>query len=219
MSPGAGGGTPLVLFGGTFDPVHEGHIRFARAVSPQFGVCPVHLLPNAVPPHRPQPGASGEHRRAMLAAAVADDEALIVDDRELRRDGPSYTLDTLREFRGELGERPLIFLLGADSLARLHQWRHWQHFPAYCHLAVAPRPGAPRPPEAVEQAFSAARQPSELTLSPAGRVLRLDGPEYDIAATDVRAALERGAHIQTRLPRPVLDYIRRHGLYGQSSRA
>lgn len=214
-SDGAAETRPLVLFGGTFDPVHEAHIRCARAVSEQFDHCPVYLLPNAVPPHRTQPRASGEHRQAMLELACADDAQLQVDDRELRRAGPSWTLDTLREFRGEIGDRPLIFLLGADSHAQLHRWRDWQHFPDYCHLAIAPRPGAPRPPEVVEQAFPAAAEPAELLQSPAGRALRLQGPELDIAATEVRAALAQGAHEQARVPRPVLDYIRRHGLYAR----
>lgn len=207
---------PLVLFGGTFDPVHEAHIRCARAVSEQFDHCPVYLLPNAVPPHRIQPHTSGAHRRAMLELACAGDPQLRVDDRELRRAGPSYTLDTLREYRAEIGERPLIFLLGADSYARLHQWRDWRHFPDYCHLAVAPRPGAPRPPPSVEQAFPPARQPAELLQSPAGRALLLESPELDIAATHVRDALEQGSHIDTRVPPAVLDYIRRHGLYTRS---
>ena len=204
---------PLVLFGGTFDPVHEAHIRCARAVSDRFNHCPVYLLPNAVPPHRTQPHTSGEHRRAMLELACADDPQLHVDDRELARTGPSYTLDTLREYRAGIGDRSLIFLLGADSYAQLHHWRDWQQFPDYCHLAVAPRPGAPRPTPSVEAAFPPARKPAELLQSPAGRALLLEGPELDIAATHVRTALEQGAHSETRIPPSVLAYIRRHGLY------
>lgn len=204
---------PLVLFGGTFDPVHEAHIQCARAVSDQFGECPVYLLPNAVPPHRTQPHVGAAHRKAMLELACARHPQLLVDDRELRRNGPSYTLDTLREYRHGIGDRPLIFLLGADSYARLHQWRDWQHFPDYCHFAVAPRPGAPEPPPSVEEALPAVRQARELLQSPAGRTLRLSGPELDIAATDVRAALEQGWHSDPSVPRSVLDYIRRFGLY------
>lgn len=204
---------PLVLFGGTFDPVHEAHIRCARAVSEEFEQCLVYLLPNAVPPHRTQPRVRSEHRRAMLELACARYPQLLVDDRELRRDGPSYTLDTLKAYRREIGDRPLIFLLGADSYARLHQWRDWQHFPDYCHFAVAPRPGAPGPPPSVEEALPPVRQSSELLQSPAGRTLLLPGPELDIAATEVRTALEQGSHGDPAVPQPVLDYIRRRGLY------
>ena len=204
---------PVVLFGGTFDPVHEAHLRCARTVSDLFDHCPVYLLPNAVPPHRTQPHTSAGHRRAMLELACADDPRLRVDDRELDRSGPSYTLDTLREYRAEIDECPLIFLLGADSYAQLHHWRDWQHFPDFCHLAVAPRPGAHEPSPSVEKAFPPTRTPSELRQSPAGRALLLQGPELDIAATQVRTALEQGSDIGTRIPPAVLAYIRQHRLY------
>jgi nicotinate-nucleotide adenylyltransferase len=152
----------------------------------------------------------------MLAAAVADDERLLVDDRELHRDGPSYTLDTLREFRAAVGERPLVFLVGADSYAQLDQWRDWQHYPELCHLAVAPRPGAGEPPPAVTAAFTVTHEPETLMTRPAGHALLLNGPELDVSATALRAALKAGEAVEG-LPPGVADYIHRHGLYRRSS--
>lgn len=204
---------PLILFGGTFDPVHIAHIRCAQAVSRALGHAPVHLLPNAVPPHRPQPGADGAHRLAMLQRACADHPALIADDRELRRDGPSYTLHTLEQFRAEAGDRPLVFMVGGDGYATLDRWRHWQRFPGLCHLAVIPRPGAPVPPAAVREAFPVTEDADTLRQSPAGRALILTHPRLDISATVVRRQLREQGHCRA-VPEPVMAYIRQHGLYG-----
>ena len=118
--------TPLVLFGGTFDPVHRAHISAARSVSRVLGEAPVHLLPNSVPPHRPQPLANGEQRLAMLKLACKGHPQLIPDDWELKQSGPSYSLLTLQHYRKQIGERPLVFMIGADSFANLHHWHHWQ---------------------------------------------------------------------------------------------
>ncbi len=135
--------TPLVLFGGTFDPVHRAHISAARSVSRVLGEAPVHLLPNSVPPHRPQPLANGEQRLAMLKLACKGHPQLIPDDWELKQSGPSYSLLTLQHYRKQIGERPLVFMIGADSFANLHHWHHWQDYAALCHLAVVPRPDSP----------------------------------------------------------------------------
>ena len=135
---------PLILFGGTFDPIHRAHLRAALAVSRTLGDAPVHVLPNAVPPHRPQPLASGEQRLAMVRRACAGHKQLVADDWELRRaSGPSYTLATLKHYRRLIGARPLVFVVGADSFAGLNRWHRWREFPALCHLAVVPRPHSP----------------------------------------------------------------------------
>ena len=203
---------PLILFGGTFDPVHGAHVRAALAVSQVLGNAPVRLLPNAVPPHRPQPLADASERLAMVRLACAGHPALQADDWELRQAGPSYTHLTLQHFRRLIGRRrPLVFMIGADSFASLHQWHGWRRFAALCHLAVVPRPGAPAPLPSVEKAFPRGR-PRLLQALPAGRRLMLTHPPMDISATAIREALEHRG--QCRALTPVVEaHIRRHGLY------
>ena len=201
---------PVVLFGGTFDPIHRAHINGARAIARALR-CPVHLLPNAVPPHRDQPQADGEHRLAMLRLAVARYPELIADDWELRQDGPSWSLRTLQHFRSLAGERPLVLVIGADSLATLHTWRQWQDYPALCHLAVLPRPGARRARAGVLATFPEG-DAGTLCQTPAGRRLMLKRPFLDVSATAVREVLARRGHCPA-LPADVEAYIHRHHLY------
>ena len=203
---------PLILFGGTFDPIHRAHLRAALAVSRALGDAPVHLLPNAVPPHRPQPLATGEQRLAMVRRACAGHKQLVTDDWELRHSsGPSYTLATLKHYKRLIGARPLVFVVGADSFAGLNRWHRWREFPALCHLAVVPRPHSPPAPLSVQRAFPAAPA-ALLRRRPAGRRLMLRRPEMAVAATDIRRALRHdGADYH--LTPAVLAHIRRLGLY------
>lgn len=207
---------PLILFGGTFDPIHRAHARAALAVSRALGGAGARLLPNAVPPHRPQPWAGGEHRLAMVRHACSGHARLSADPWELSRPGPSYTLATLRHYRRLSGpHRPLVFLIGADSFAGLAGWHRWREFVALCHLAVVPRPGAPRPSLAVQHAFPQA--PARLLMArPAGRRLMLRRPRLDVSATQVRTTLARTGH-STALSPAVMAYIHRHGLYTGST--
>jgi nicotinate-nucleotide adenylyltransferase len=203
--------TPLILFGGTFDPVHRAHISAARAVSRALNQAPVYLLPNATPPHRPQPLAGPDDRLAMLKLAIAPHPQLHIDARELDRHGTSWTIDTLLELRAALGDRPLVFIIGADSLASLHQWHRWAEYPALCHLAVLPRPGAPDAPREVLDAFPKADSATLCSL-PAGRRLMLPAPNLDVSSTAIRRALAEKGHCPA-LDDDVLAHIRRHGLY------
>ena len=202
---------PLILFGGTFDPVHRAHTSAARAVSKALGNAPVYLLPNALPPHRPQPVASAEQRLAMLRVAIEPYPELIADDRELRRQGPSWTIDTLIELRAGRPDTPLVLILGADSLANLHHWHRWLDYPALCHLAVLPRPGAADPANEVLQAFPKTNAAGLLTL-PAGRRLMLSSPFLDVSSSAIRRLLAEKAHCPS-LDDAVLAHIHRHGLY------
>ncbi|MFN3714805.1 MAG: nicotinate-nucleotide adenylyltransferase [Alcanivoracaceae bacterium] len=202
---------PLVLFGGTFDPVHRAHISAARAVSKALHGATVYLIPNAAPPHRPQPLASAEQRLAMLRLAIAPFPQLRIDDRELRRAGPSWTIDTLRELRAEHGQRPLVLVMGADSLAALHHWHRWQDYPALCHLAVLPRPGAAAPSAEVLNAFPKG-DAGQLATLPAGRRLMFSAPHLDVSSSAVRRALAENEQCPA-LDEDVLAHIRRHGLY------
>ena len=132
-----------VCYGGTFDPVHLGHLAIARAVADALSA-PVHLLPAADPPHRARPGVSAEQRALMLDLAVACDARLRVDRRELQRQGPSYTVDTVRELRAQCGpDTALVWVLGIDSLRQLDTWHHWRELFEHAHLLAVERPGAP----------------------------------------------------------------------------
>lgn len=214
-SAAAQASAPRVLFGGTFDPVHRAHISCARAVSRALGGAQVHLLPNAVPPHRPQPAASPAQRLAMLELAVADHPALAVDARELQRSGPSWTIDTLEELQRETPERPCVLVIGADSHATFDSWHRWQDYARLCHLVVVPRPGAGRPSRQVLALFRDTSA-SGLLGTRAGNRLMLTGPTLDVSATAVRQALASKGSCPA-VSEPVLAYIQRHGLYNIGS--
>jgi len=132
----------LALFGGTFDPIHYGHLRPVEQLAREIHLDKVVLIPNNVPPHRPQPEASAEQRLAMLQLAIEGNPLFAIDQRELRRDTPSYTIETLETLRKEYGNvTPLAFIIGQDSLLSLHKWHRWEALLNFCHLVVMRRPG------------------------------------------------------------------------------
>lgn len=213
--------TPLrVLYGGTFDPVHEGHLAIARDAHRALGV-PVHLMPAADPPHRPPPGADAADRAAMLALAIEGEPGLRLDLRELERDTPSWTAVTLRELRRELGQdAPIALIVGADSFHGLPTWRDWHALFDAAHFVVADRAGSPLARDALPEALSReiadrlVDDPCALHATPAGRVYFLSQPLRPGSATDIRRRLARGEPLDGALPAAVADYIRRNGLYG-----
>lgn len=204
-----------MLFGGSFDPVHHGHLRAALETAETLNLPRVDLLPAARPALRDALAASAEHRAAMLHLAIAAEAQLGLDDRELRRSGDSYTHETLSEVRAEIGgQRPLLFLLGADAFSRLSQWRHWRDLLGLAHLLVLNRPGqALSPPEDV--AFQAARvsEPRQLLDSPSGAWSCLSMTPLAISATDLRRRRRAGLSLRYLVPDAVVDYIERHDLY------
>jgi len=227
-----------VLYGGTFDPVHDGHIAVALAAAHALDSS-VALLPSADPPHRAPPGASAEQRAAMLDLAVAGYPQLNVDRRELRRAahgranavdgsalpavagaaaGPSYTIDTLREVRAEIGpHQPLVWLLGADAFRELQAWREWRKFFALAHFVVAVRPGHALDQLDPELANATARRWSRsletLRSAPVGLLWKLDLPARHEAASSVRERIASGLPWQDDVPSAVASYIRVHRLY------
>ena len=175
-----------IYYGGTFDPVHLGHLAIARAARDELQVA-VRMLPAGDPPHRAVPGATAEQRCTMLSLAIGDEPGLLLDRRELDRatrypGRPSYTVDTLRELRGELGpSRPLAWLVGADSLLGLSGWHEWEALFGLAHFVVAERPGSPLQ-ASIDGELGRALQgrwadnEQALFASPAGRILRLHHP-------------------------------------------
>jgi len=213
---------PIALLGGTFDPVHYGHLRFADAIRQRLGLPELRLVPARDPPHRAGPQASARDRLAMLELAVAEFTGLVVDPRELARDGKSYTVLTLEELRAEAPERPLLLLLGADAFLGLPTWHRWHELFTLAHLVVVPRPGvalADALPPALVPEWKArlTRDPAVLFSSPAGAIYEAYVPPQPISATSIRVALAQGQagrqEVAQLMPRAVLAYIDQHGLY------
>jgi nicotinate-nucleotide adenylyltransferase len=186
---------PIVLFGGTFDPVHVGHLRVALEVAEALDA-EVRLMPAHVPPHRPAPVADAAVRVAMLECALAGQSRLTLEARELRREGPSYTFDTLRELRAELPpKQPLALLLGADAFAGLPTWHRWRELFELAHFVVHTRPGhtpALTPELATQVASRRVRDPAEIARLSAGMVLELAVTPLEISASAVRERLAQG---------------------------
>ncbi len=206
------------LFGGTFDPIHFGHLRPVEALAQQVGLKKVTLLPNNVPPHRPQPEASAQQRVEMLRCAIATRPLFDIDTRELERDTPSWTVATLEALRAERGaEQPLGFIIGQDSLLTLAKWHRWQDLLSLCHLLVCQRPGYATQMETAEmqQWLDAhrAQHVEQLHHSPAGHIWLADTPLFDISATEIRQRRHEGQSCADLLPDAVINYIDRAGLY------
>lgn len=211
-------GRPIGILGGTFDPVHVGHLRAAIEMRDALDLAEVRLVPAHVPPHRPQPAASAEHRLALLRLAVRGVPGIRVDERELGRAGPSYTVDTLTELRAELGARPLCLLVGEDAFRGLSTWHRWQALFELAHVVVMQRPPMPNAPDlpAVLAKFVAGRvahSPSALAAAPAGLVWRQAIPPLDVSATRIRALLRAGHSARFLMTDSCLRYIRGHHLY------
>lgn len=200
--------------------MHVGHLRAALEVRAALDLAQVRLIPARLPPHRPQPVASAEHRLAMLRLAVRGVAGLVVDDCELQRAGPSYTVDTLAGLRAQLGRRPLCLLVGDDAFRGLVTWHRWQEVFELAHVVVMHRPplaDSPSPdlPAPLAQALGgrSAANPQALAEAPAGLVWRQALPPLDISATRVRAALRAGRSARFLVTDSCLRYIRRHHLY------
>lgn len=213
-----------IYYGGTFDPVHLGHLAIARAARDELQVA-VRLLPAADPPHRAAPGADADQRCRMLELAIGDEPGLLLDTQELERAQrqpgvPSWTVDTLGELRRALGpSRPLAWLVGADSLLSLPSWHRWQDLPGLAHFIVAERPGSPlqvAPDSPLGQALAGrwTEDPQDLSSAPHGRVLRLHHPLRGESASAVRGRIGSGGAWRALLPPAVAGYIERNGLYG-----
>lgn len=215
--------SPLGLFGGTFDPVHFGHLRLATELAEAFRLDQVIFLPAGLPYHRGRTAhASNDERLTMLKLATGRDARFDVDDRELRRTGPTYTFDTLAEIRKERGaDVPLVFLLGSDAFARIETWHRWQELFDLAHFAVAIRAGDDQWLSKGPGAFPKDVWP-RITLSlrevlgaPAGKVMTFSMTPLAISSTALRTLAGEGASIRYLTPDPVAEYVRSHRLYSQ----
>ncbi len=204
------------IFGGTFDPVHCGHLRAASEVLERLELSELRLMPAGSPPHRSVTFASAQQRLAMLKLALAGQPGLVVDDREVRRAGFSYMVDTLEEIRREEGARPLLLIIGQDAANVLDTWHEWQQLFMLTHIVIMRRPDS-------RDVYSAqllreiqprlVHEVRYLQAVPAGRVLALEVTQLAISSTDIRRQIAHGLSPRFLLPDPVLDYIYQHGLY------
>ena len=215
---------PVVVLGGTFDPVHNGHLRSAVEVAEYLGVNRVFLIPSNIPVHRAQPDCSPSQRLQMLKLATANESLLEIDDREYARGGQSYMVETLASIRQEIGTaRSLILVMGMDAFLDLTGWYRWQSIPDLAHLLLLERPGTDFSGEMeieLRELFQS-RQVSkteDLLSDPAGRVLTACLRQLDISASQIRHAVREGRSIRYLVPEPVFDYIRDHGIYGHSEK-
>lgn len=209
----------LGIFGGTFDPIHFGHLRAALDVVEALGLERLYLIPLRVAAHREQPRAKPEQRLAMARIATRDEPRLVVDDRELRRAGPSYTVDTLRGFRAEHPRRTVCLLLGSDAFEGFLGWREPNSIVELAHLVVMQRPGYQLPEDASLQAFVEDRRadvPSELRQSAGRQICFLPVTQLSISSTNLRERLDRGQSVRYLVPDEVLQFIESENVYSTS---
>jgi nicotinate-nucleotide adenylyltransferase len=206
---------PIGILGGTFDPVHVGHLRLAIEALERLGLAHVRLIPLNNPNHRTAPMVEAERRLQMLQKSI-DHAQLIVDARELEREGVSYTIDTLMTLRADFANHPICLLLGADAFKGLCDWHRWEELLDYCHLVVVNRPGSnsdfePRLQQLLERAQIA--DPDILRRLPCGRILFLSIPLLPISSTDVRARIADGRSISYLVPPSVHQTILQNEYY------
>jgi nicotinate-nucleotide adenylyltransferase len=201
---------PIGVFGGTFDPIHYGHLRTAFELWQELHLTEVRFLPTGSPPHRDQPYASPELRLRMVQAAVADEPAFAVDDREVRRSGLSYSVDTLTELRRELPDRSLCLILGMDAFLGLPNWHRWRELLGLTHIVVAHRPGWKAPTSGplgevmVDHGTGSVR---DLHERPAGRIYVHAVTQLEISSTELRQIIETGRDPRYLVPESVREII------------
>ena len=209
--------TPVGVFGGTFNPVHYGHLRSALELVERLDLTRLHLMPCAVPPHREAPSCSAEDRAAMVELAVAGEPRLCCDTRELGREGVSYTIDSLLHLRSEVGHgHSLCLVMGCDAVHNINTWHRWRELLEVAHIAVIARPGW-HIPEHGEVADWLAQHRVEgaavLHERAAGGLLLQELRPLAISSTEIRDLLAKGRSARYLLPEPVLDYIQDRQLY------
>ncbi len=210
------------MFGGTFDPVHLGHLRSAVELHEALGLDRVHMMPAKVPPLRGAPRVTVEQRLALLRLGIGDTPGLVADDRELAREGPSYSADTLASLRAEFGaDARLVMALGHDAFLRLADWHAPERLFALAHLVVVDRPDHEAPLAAPLSRLIEGREVADvasLMARPSGGLLRLRLPSrMAISATEVRRRLHEGRSVHYLLPESVERHILAHGLYRRRS--
>lgn len=207
---------PIGILGGTFDPIHMGHLRMAIELQDALGLSHVHIIPCQQPVHRKLPSASAEQRLAMVQCAVANEPTLIADDREIRRKGPSYMIDTLLDMRAEMPNTPLCLILGIDSYLGFASWHRYNDILELAHLIIAHRPQYQLPKSGIiADMVKHKRQtdPAFIHQHLAGGMMLWPITALDISATDIRKQIAMGKNPRYLLPDSVYQYIKQHDVY------
>lgn len=211
---------PVAILGGAFDPVHYGHLRSAAELAEYLSLEELRFVPSANPPHRPPHFASAADRLAMLEAAVSDYPAFTVDDRELGREGPSWSVLTLEDLRAEQGDRSVCMILGMDAFLGLPDWHRWEELLDLAHIVVACRPGSKLPSDGVLAELLAQRSvsgPEDLAAYPSGNILVHEVTQLEISSSYIRARLEQQKSVDFLLPDSVIEIIKKAGCYETGS--
>lgn len=206
------------LLGGTFNPIHFGHLRMAQELAEALSLNEVRFIPSANPPHKSAPNVSAEHRAAMVQLAIANNPLFTFDDRELRRTGASYTIDTLQSLRDELGAyASVVLFMGSDAFTKLHTWHRWQEIISLCHIALVQRPLASKEPlPKVLETFlhnHYTENAQDLHETCAGLITMQAITPLEISSTAIRSALQNKQSARYLTPDCVLDYIEQHQRY------
>jgi len=198
------------ILGGTFDPVHYGHLRPALDVLQQVGLDEIRFVPNNLPPHRQQPWLDADTRKRLVKLAIAEVPQFVLDERELQRAGPSFMVDTLRELRRDFPHDHLYLLMGADAFTGFTTWHEWQAILGLCHLIVMTRPGAElvsiqSQPDLIQSRI--VHDARALVGSATGQILIQSVTALDISASHIRESLRQGRSIRFLLPEPIRAYL------------
>ncbi len=208
------------VFGGSFDPVHFGHLRTAWELQQLLRLRELRMLPCGNPVFKPALAASGEQRVAMLNAAIADYPDFVVDTRELQRDGPSYTVETLSELRSELPDAPLCLIIGMDAWLTFAQWHRWQDILELGHIIVAQRPGSSEEPSAEIAELMRSRQTTnvaDLHATQAGKVFVHEVTQLEISSSAIRQLVADGLGVDFLVPAAVQQLIINSDCYAKST--
>jgi nicotinate-nucleotide adenylyltransferase len=212
---------PIGIFGGTFDPIHYGHLRMAEELADSLALDIVRFIPAGQPPHRASPRTEAKHRLEMTRLAIAGNPRFLLDEREVREPRASFTFDTLTSLRQELGaDQPLWLLMGTDAFLGLPTWKEWRQLFSLAHIAVAHRPGykltqSDMLPDPLRRELEQ-RRCDIPPAAPSGSIFLKPVTALDISATAIRQHLSSGTSARYLLPDPVLDHIQQHHLYTAS---
>jgi len=208
------------ILGGTFNPIHFGHLRMAQELADALHLDGVRFIPAANPPHKDAPAITAQHRTAMVRLGITGNPAFTIDERELQRNGASYTLDTLHSLRSELGNQVSITLfMGSDAFTKFDTWHRWQEIIDLCHIALVQRPQLRGHDQKLSKTLETflhnhyTENPDDLHSQPSGYVTMRQVTALDISSTAIRHALQHGDSVRYLMPDDVINYIAQHQLY------
>lgn len=212
---------PIGVFGGTFDPIHLGHLRTASELLQEYHLAEIRFIPCHIPHDEKLPLASAELRLQMVRKSIESEPGFIIDDRELRRDGPSYSVDTLESLRDDFPDRTLVLIVGMDAFLGFRSWHRWEDILQLAHIIVACRPGSGASgtgPIGKLLAAHGAPDSSGLYQAPAGRIIVHAVTQLEISSSAIRQMVQRGTDPRFLIPGPVARMIRESGCYSAQQR-